>query len=371
MSEIKTMLCRLCSSIGRTRLSLTPTPVANSYTMLSDTDAVRYPLDVMECLNCGHIQLRHRVPVPFDRQYAYATPAAMRPHLAEAADTLRRHYPTATQVLEIGCNNGLYMEELQRVGFSVTGVDPSACPSKHVLSMPFTHATIARMSPVDLIVANNVLAHVDDLRDVFQGIDQLLTNEGALIFEVQYFPWLVKRTAFDMIYHEHRDYHTLAPLVPFLKRHGFVITRVDFLAVHGGSVRVYCERHGQGWSIPDEPLDWCEFTARIAQAKLDVIEQLDLAGDQVIAFGAPAKACTLIHHCGIADRIAFCVDDTPAKQHKFIPGTDIRILPTSRLKHNHVPMLLLAWNYEQEIRAQYPDQQFIVPFAHSRQEVTL
>jgi SAM-dependent methyltransferase len=351
--------CRLCFGLGRVMLSLTPTPLANSFPDHPDQDAERYPLDLFQCHNCGHVQLADFRPVDWV-DYRYATPEAMRPHLEAAADVLRRTHPAAKTVLEIGCNNGLNLEVLRQAGFRAIGVDPCTTVG---IAKPFS-ATLARtLEPVDLIVANHVLAHVDDLHDVFNGIDHLLNEEGALVFEVQYFPELVRAGAFDMIYHEHRDYHTLAPLVPFLKRFGLVITDVAYIETRGGSLRVCCERPGLGVDVHDPDLDWRAFKARIAEAKRILLAQIAKVEGALVAFGASAKACTLIHHFGIAEFIDCCLDSTPAKEGRYIPGTKIEILsPHTHDVPSEATILLTAWNFEKEIRAQYPHHNFIVPF---------
>lgn len=352
--------CRMCFGASRVMLSLTPTPLANSFTPEPDPQAPRYPLDVQECLTCGHVQLRHRVPVNWT-DYKYSTPAANRLHLAQAASRIRARYPHIRTALEIGSNNGLYLEELQRVGIDAYGVDPCATSG---IAQPFSRKLADTLSPVDLIVANNVLAHVDDLWDVFRGIDRLMHDDSVLVFEVQYLPALLRMGAFDMIYHEHRDYHTLKPWGPFLKRYGLVITDFEFLGTHGGSIRVYCERPGMGIVLLDEPLDWRAFTRRITAAKQALHRQLRDVEGPVACFGATAKATTLLHHFGLTDLIDYCVDSTPAKQGCFLPGTTIPIAPMSMLKERPpAATILTAWNFEREIRAQFPALNFIVPFA--------
>ena len=352
--------CRMCSGESRVMLALTPTPIANSFPDKPDTAAERLPLEVQQCLRCGHVQLRHKVTVDWV-DYKYATPEANRPHLANAAQEIRYRYPHFKTALEIGSNNGLYLDELHKVGLDAYGVDPCA---RIGVKAPFSYALATTLPPVDLIVANNVLAHVDDLFDVFHGIDTILKDDGALVFEVQYLPAMIESGAFDMIYHEHRDYHTLKPWVPFLKRYGLVITNYEFLGTHGGSIRVYCERPGVGMVLPEEPLDWRAFQERIYQAKRVIQRQVFDVDGTLACFGATAKATTLIHHFGLAKVIDYCVDNTPAKQGRFIPGTKIPIASMQMLKERPpAGVILTAWNFEREIRAQFPNLNFIVPFA--------
>ena len=351
--------CRLCFGEARVMLSLTPTPLANSFPAAPDLDAERYPLDVQECVSCGHVQLKDQVSVEWE-DYRYRTPEAVRPHLAAAAHDLRTRYPEARTVLEIGSNNGVYVEELQRVGFQAYGVDPCATVG---IRARFSEALAKTLEPVDLIVANNVLAHVEDLHDVFAGIDRLLNDEGALVFEVQHFQDLMQSGAFDMIYHEHRDYHTTSPLPRFLKRFGLYLADGRSIGTHGGSLRLYCERPGSFY-VPGAhySLDWRSFKHRIADAKATVTSAIASIRGPVVAFGATAKACTLIHHFGLANCIDYAVDSTPEKQGRYIPGTAIQIRPPSELDREAV-CLLTAWNFADVITAQYPHHRFIIPFA--------
>jgi SAM-dependent methyltransferase len=263
---------------------------------------------------------------------------------------LKQRYPWAKKVMEIGSNNGLYLEELRKVGFDAVGVDPNATSD---ISAPFSSALAYTLGQVDIIVANNVLAHVDDLWDVFRGIDRMLGMDGVLVFEVQDLDEMLRGGLFDMMYHEHRDYHSRGPLERFLKRWGLEIDDSIALETHGGSARYYCRR----------PLVWRLFAGKIKLAKTDIQAQLIDVDSPIACFGATAKACTLIHHFGLADKIDYCVDDTPEKQGRYIPGTNIQIFPTSHLQE--VPpkaVIMTAWNFKEVLLAKYPNLPWIIPF---------
>jgi SAM-dependent methyltransferase len=330
-------------------LSLTPTPIANSFPAHPDKDAERFPLDIAECIDCGHVQQDYQATIDWV-DYRYKTPDANRQHLAEAANDLKQRYPWAKKVLEIGSNNGLYLEELRKVGFDAVGVDPNA---KSDISAPFSSALAYTLGQVDIIVANNVLAHVDDLWDVFRGIDRMLGMDGVLVFEVQDLYSMMNKGAFDMMYHEHRDYHSPDPIEKFVKRWGLEVDEYHILETHGGSMRYYCQR----------PFHWRELNTKIKQAKTDIQSQLVDVDGPIACFGATAKACTLIHHFGLADTIAYCVDDTPEKQGRYIPGTNIQIFPTSHLEI--VPpaaVVMTAWNFKDVLLAKYPQLHWVIPF---------
>jgi len=359
--------CRLCGHEVKTMLSLNPTPIANAFSDRPN-DGELYPLDLRQCVSCQHVQIGHVIPdeILYGPSYKYLTPAAQIPELMHRAIALKMRYPKAETVVEIGANNGLFMRELEKEFTVVTGFDPSGT-GDGVLKVPFDGDIAGMMRSADLIVANNVFAHIDDLNDVFRGIARILSDDGALVFEVQYFMDMAKNGLFDMIYHEHRDYHTVAPLIGFLAKFGLGITEVERIPDHGGSIRVHCRR-GNGVSFIEPAVDWKDFGYRIALATASCIAEVEAERDQIVAFGATAKACTLIHQLGIQDKISYCVDNTPAKHGKYIPGTPIKIYPESILTQSKSPktLLLTAWNYEDIIRAKYDDYDFIVPFKPRR-----
>lgn len=352
--------CRLCTGRVRLALSLTPTPIANSFPDTPNSGE-SIPLQLAECEDCGHVQIRHVVAdsVLYSSGYKYRTPAAEVPRLTECADRLFSLY--RGPMLEIGSNNGTYLHILHSAGFKpVIGVDPGS-DDPLVWKWPFgiscARHVVKRVGKVGLIVANNVFAHINDLNEIFFGIDICLADDGAVVFEVQYFPDMVRSGAFDMIYHEHRDYHTLRPLARFARKHGFVLTEFEHIGTHGGSIRVTLRRDGETPRLPDESIDWRGFEDRILAAKDSTIRRLV---GRVAAFGATAKACTLIHHFGLADRISYCVDETPQKQGRYIAGTGIKVVPSFEDKPDSV--LLTAWNYAKVIAERFPDLLLVNPF---------
>jgi len=351
--------CRLCNAPVKPVFALTPTPIANNYADTPDSNAHRYPLELTECTECGHVQQRYVISDLF-QDYKYTTPATVARYLDPTAKLIRERFPKAKTVLEIGSNNGTYLNVLRDNGFEAYGVDPAATGEGNIKGY-FTEewAKDRKDLKYDLIIANNVLAHIDDLQDVFRGINHLLADDGALIFEVQYLPDLIQSASFDMIYHEHMSYHTVEPLKAFVKRFGLVITNVDHMPLHGGSIRITARRSGNETVFQENPIDWDDFTKRV-YIQASIIRK-KVRGNSVIAFGAAAKATTMIHYCDIAENIIYCVDDTFEKQFRYIPGTDIRILPTSNAKDGDT-IFCFAWNYLSEIREMFPNSELIHPF---------
>lgn len=358
------LTCRLCGGIVKPVFALSPTPIANAFPGTPDRDAERYRLELAQCRDCTHVQVRDVIPdAVLYADYRYETPSALAAGLVASAHRLRAAYPNARRVLEIGSNNGLFLDALRGAGFDAFGVDPAASKSDYAIRAAFSNKLAWMLGEFDLVLANNAFAHIDDLNDVFLGVKKVLADKGALIFEVQYLPALITTGAFDMIYHEHRDYHTVAPLKPFLRRFGLVMTGSELIGAHGGSLRVTASRTGEEFSMPEDArIDWSSFAERINAAKASLREQM--GDDRIIAFGATAKACTLIHHYGLQDRIEYCVDSTPAKQGRYIAGTNIKIFPVETLYQSKSArrILLTAWNHAAIIKKQHPDLDYIEPF---------
>jgi SAM-dependent methyltransferase len=334
--------CRLCGGDLYRVFSLKPSPIANSYPDKPDRDALRYPMDLMQCSDCGHVQQRYVFHDLFV-DYKYQTPQAVATYLEPLAKQIADRHGDG-KLLEIGCNNGVFLDLVKSLGMSAMGVDPA---TTHPLGLReyFTEELAKRLGKFDVICGFNVFAHIDDLDDVFRGISSCLEPDGEVIFEVQYLPDLLQAGAFDLIYHEHTDYHHLAPLARFLKKHGLVMVHFDHIYTHGGSIRVTAQKIGFECEIPQERIDWAEFDRKLTIIRQNLHARLP---GKVQAFGAAAKATTLISQLGLEDRIECVVDDTPQKQHRYIPGTDIPILPVSALHDG--PVLMTAWNYEAEIR---------------------
>lgn len=350
--------CRLCNGRMASRFALADTPIANDYAEKPDADAKRYPLELSECSVCLHVQQRFVIDGLFD-DYKYVTPATVASYLTPVAKMLRAEYPNAKRVLEIGSNSGVFLDCLTAEGFTAVGIDPANTHASGIKAYFGSREAHNFHVKFDLIVANNVLAHIDDLKDVFKGIEMLLAPDGALIFEVQYFNALVDSGSFDMIYHEHMSYHTIAPLARFLIRNGLVMTRSEFIPQHGGSIRITAKRNSEGWVLEERSINWSQFGSTVHGMRELVREKV--AGRKLVLLGAAAKVTTLIHHCDIADSIMYACDDTPQKQGRYIPGTNIQIMPMTALRGE--PALLGAWNYESEFRKMFPNNELIAPFS--------
>lgn len=395
--------CRLCHSSNLDLVvQLTPTPPANALVAPSDAGSptATFPLDVYLCRECGHAQLLDVVsPGELFGDYRYLTGAS--PSLVAYAEEYADAIVTATgtgpgaNVLEIGSNDGTQLAAFARRGLRPLGVDPAARPvevanERGIPSLlgffgPDLREPLLAAAPFDLIVANNVMAHIDDLDAVVDLVAGIITTDGVLVLEVGYLGDVLAGTLFDVIYHEHVDYHAVGPLVPFFERHGMTVVHVERSRMQGGSIRLHVRPQGSASSpsasvadlIAQEheralyaPQTFAEFNARISRLRADVrdlVLPIADSGDRIWGYGAAAKATTLLYHFGIGEIIETVVDDNPVKQGLLTPGHHILVADPRQLydaKPEYV--FVFAWNYIDHIRREHQaylggSGSFIVP----------
>jgi novobiocin biosynthesis protein NovU/D-mycarose 3-C-methyltransferase len=377
--------CRACAAASLVEvLSLGDMPPANAFLRPSELDQPepRFPLSLRLCERCGMVQLGHVVPAALlFRSYLFFTSSSRRmsEHFsALMTEASREFVPPGGLVVEIGSNDGTGLSSIQRRDVRVLGVDPArnisvmaAARGVPTVSEFFTETLAREIARVagqsQLIVACNVLGHIDDLDDVFRGIHALLAPAGALVFEVPYLRELVDRAEYDTIYHEHLSYFAVRPLVHLLNRHGLRLERVEFFPVHGGTIRCTAV-HGSGcapsvqkWVEAEDRQQLGERQTFAALARKVVGERVGLrqrlvelraAGAKVLGYGAPAKGTVVLNYCQIGtDLVPAVLDSTPVKQGWHVPGTHQQILPPAALESERPDvLLLLAWNHAEEIR---------------------
>ena len=397
--------CRLCGGNWLTEvLKLAPTPPANAFVPahVLDQTQERFPLDVMFCGDCGHVQLGDVVdPRILFEHYVYVSgtsPVFVKHFQDYAADVLARFaVPEDGLVVEIGSNDGTLLRFFQQAGRRVLGIDPAqeiaAAATKagiETINGFFGRETAAQIRAerggASVVCANNVLAHIDDLAAVIDGVSSLLAPEGVLVFEVSYLVDVFENVLFDTIYHEHLDYHSVKPLISFLAKHGLELIDVVRVPSHGGSIRVVAQKAGGsrpvGASVAeavaeeerlglDKMATLKAFGHRIEAVGAELKTVLSLfkaEGKSIAGFGAPAKATTLMYHFGIGPEfIDFIIDDSPLKQGLYSPGMHIPILSSAAIAERKPDVLvLLAWNFAEPIIAknaafQQAGGRFLVP----------
>ena len=380
--------CRICDGTALVLLfSLGASPLANGLVRREDLDREepRFPLDVHMCTGCGHVQLLDIVdPVILFRDYVYVsgTSASFVRHFTTYAEEVSRRLdlPPGAFVVDVGSNDGTLLRAFRDRGHRVLGIDPAVEIARRAsadgietlpefLSSELAERIRRERGAADLVVANNVFAHVDDLAGFLQGVKQLLAPGGAFVFEVSYLVDVYEKTLFDTIYHEHLSYHTVGPLRRLFERTGMVLFDAERVPSHGGSLRGYARLAGHaggptvaverlaqeeeraGFSRPDTFRDFFVRVQARGRELRDLLQQLRTSGRRIAGFGAPAKATTLMHAFGIgANLVDYIVEDNPLKQGLFTPGFHIPIVGPDRLREDPPDyLLLLAWNFAQPI----------------------
>lgn len=398
--------CRLCGSGHLTEvLSLAPTPPANAFVPVAalDDEQERFPLDVFFCEACGHVQLLDVVdPELLFANYVYVsgTSPVFVKHFHDYAATVVERFvpdPAGRLAIDIGSNDGTLLAQFKALGLNVLGIDPArdiaaqATANGIETKAAFFTSSLAgdiraAHGAAQVITANNVFAHADDLADITDGIRTLLAPGGVFVFEVSYLVDVFEKTLFDTIYHEHLAYHSVKPLVGFFAAHGMELIAAERVSSHGGSLRAVAQLAGGSHPIDGsvekliadekhlglhESATLRGFGGRINAVRNELtamLAELKQAGKTIAGFGAPAKATTLMYHFEIgADVIDFIVDDSPLKQGLFSPGMHIPVLPSEAI-YSKKPdaVVILAWNFAEPImrnHSRYLEQggRFIVP----------
>lgn len=380
----------MCSGCGyddlRMVLDLGLSPVADAYTSHPDEVSQSYPLQLAVCTGCWLVQLLEVVDhgVLFGTGYSFYSSASAplsAYHERYARDVLDRYADLAKSlVVEIGCNDGDMLRHFHGAGCQAIGVDPSGGPvdvarsrGLAVWNTSFDSQVGAEIrsakGPAGVVIANHVLAHVESVSSVLEGISVLLSADGVAMIEVQYLPDLLVNNAFDLVYHEHRNFFSLSSLEKAAMRHGLYVSDVELTDRQGGSLRATLTRGRKSTPLVDSVRaseSWLRGTGayeglqgraeRIRTRLRDLVFSDIDRGKLVAGFGAPAKATTLLNFCGM-DRnwLSFVVDSTPAKQGRYIPGTGIPILSYQDVNLADVDtFVLLAWNYARQIMAANP-----------------
>ena len=398
--------CRLCGGDRLTQvLSLTPTPPANAFVGAEalDTPQACFPLDVFFCEDCAHVQLLDVVdPALLFENYVYVSgtsPVFVKHFEAYAGEVVQRFVaePAGSLAIDIGSNDGTLLAAFKGLGLSVLGIDPARDIAADATARgietraAFFDSTLARRlaaerGPARVITANNVFAHADDLGDIVVGIRDLLAADGVFVFEVSYLVDVYENTLFDTIYHEHLAYHSVKPLLRFFAANGLRLFAAERVASHGGSLRGFVGHADGPWADDgsvaalvrhEETLGLDSAETLIAFAKKidalrdelgDILAGIKAKGGAIAAFGAPAKATTLMYHFGFGPEIVdFIIDDSPLKQGLYSPGMHIPVLPSSALyERNPDATIILAWNFAEPIIAnhaayQQAGGQFVIP----------
>jgi C-methyltransferase len=402
--------CRICGgSDWLDVVSFGSTPLANAFLDPASTyrNERAYPLEVGTCRRCWLMSLRHVVdPEVLFGHYLYVSSESelMQRHEEHVVNwtTALLGLSPGDLVVELGSNTGTLLAQFASRGQRVLGVDPARNLARlaaergvDTVTEFFRPAIASRIAQqhgrAKLVLGRHCLAHIDDVHDALSGVETLVAPDGAFVVEVPYLVDLLEQNQFDTIYHEHLSYFSIRSLSRLFEQHGLRVIDAERVTVHGGSILVCAapirwERaprptvaqlrvlEAQRGLATERP--YRQFAARtheITTSIRDLVRDLVADGKRVAGYGAPAKGNMLLQACGLGPQeIEFCIDTTPLKQGKVVPGSHIPVWSPAQARANEPDYyLLLAWTYADEIfrnEREFLENggQFIVPIPEPR-----
>lgn len=371
--------CRLCNSKElKLILEMGVQPPANS---LHDNRQMpdEVPLTLIRCDNCGVVQLRETIdPEYLFRNYNWVTGTAKT--TVEFAERfpkiIEKKIGKVSNVLEIASNDGTFLKFFKQNNIEVLGVEPAAnianmareggIETENVFFDEEAAKNIKKKyKPFDLIVARNVIPHVENLNSVAKGIYHLLSDGGTLAVEFHYAAEIMEGLQYDSIYHEHIFYFTAQSLKDFFAKKKLFMFDCDRSPLSGGSLIAYFSVKEKSISYELSSIlekervsqlnlekSWLDFAVRVKEHKINMKNLLDgIHGAKKIAYGASARSSTLMNYCGINEKIIdYVIDNSPLKQGRYTPGTNIKIMPLDSIDVNSYEYIFItAWNFQEEI----------------------
>ena len=398
-------VCRFCAApLTRVFVDLGLSPPSNALVTpaRAEEPEVFFPLRTYVCDECLLVQLpQFQTPAEIFHEYPYFSSysTSWLEHVQRYARSARERFllDAKSLVIELASNDGHLLKFFKDAGIEVLGIEPAANVAAvaqasgvptlcEFFGRKLARELVASGRRANLVVANNVLAHVPDLNDFVGGVADLLAPDGVVTFEFPHLARLIEAGEYDTIYHEHFSYFSLICLRKILGAHGLRVFDVEELPTHGGSLRIYAAKKESRFAetdnvrriVDDERAAGFEtgvayenFESRVKESKrafVDFLKDAATRGKRVAGYGAPAKATTLLNYCGVGtDLVAFTADKNPYKQGKLIPGVRIPIYSPEKIfeaKPDYV--VIFPWNIRDEIAAQMADirswgGQFVIP----------
>ena len=345
-----------------------------------------FPLVLVQCSNCKHFQLNFSVDpkILYATNYTYLSGIgnSFRKHLKEFCKSVLNYYCQNSlnqkiKVIDIGSNDGTALSFFKNQGCEVLGVDPAKNPSRianergiktlnNFFSSDLAEDIKKKYRRFDIVISHNVLAHVDEVSDIFDGINLILKKNGIFVFEIGYFGDLIQKNIFDTIYHEHLDYHSIIALSSFLSKKKFIIDKIELNSVQGGSLRVWCKK-SEHTSKKNKLAEYIKKEEKILSQKnikvwknkiVTNIENLrqkleDYKSNNyiIVGYGVPTKATLVLNMLGdCKNKIDYFVEDNQLKVNKFLPSTKIPIKEYFEENNNKKLILCFAWNFFDDIQ---------------------
>ena len=376
--------CRSCGNNNLKRVvSLGYQPLANNLLKKSNDDCELYPLEMNYCEQCHNCQLSVSVdPKKMFSNYLYtsSTSKSFRDHFVKAAKSYAKELKLNKKksiIIDIGSNDGIALKPFIQMGFkNILGIEPAKnlakLANKNKIKtfngfLEKKNLKKIKKKNVSLILASNVFAHSDKLKEMAECMIELLSVKGTIIIEVQYLLKTLKDLTFDNIYHEHYNYWSLTSLINFFKQFNVKVVKAEEVDTHGGSIRVYIKKNKTA-KIQNSVKNilknevkfgiksyktYQKFGKKIYEIRRNVLANLKRLKEKhkkVIGYGAPAKATTALNFFGVTNEIDYIIEDNKLKHNKYIPGVKIKIKKKSIIKGKNAPIVVLAWNFFKDIK---------------------
>lgn len=379
--------CRLCDSSDVEKvMDFVATPVGDHFVSKDQLEKTQdaYPLDLHFCNQCGQLQLLDGVSPEFiykDYLYETSTSLGLVEHFQKQAQNLieRLELKKDDLVVDIGCNDGSFLQYFHEKGMKTLGVEPaSAIANKvkakniNVINDFFNYELSQRIKgqcgPAKMIAANNVMANVEDMNDFIKGVVSLLADDGVFIFESGYIVDTIKNFVIDNIYHEHFCYFRLNPLVKFLKSRGLEVFEARRVDTKGGSLRGMAQKIAGKRPVSSAVSERIEmervsgyesaqfykdFSLKMQAGRTELIsllKKLKDEGKKISGYGASVGVTTLIYYYGVAEYLDVLFDDNPIKQGLYSPGHHIPVVPSDEIyRWNPDYILCFPWRYKDAI----------------------
>ena len=372
--------CRYCKNSDLKKvIDLGDQPLANNLLNSKNQKFKKFPLKINFCKRCFNTQLSYVV----DKKYLFtkyfyksSTSEDLVNHFNNAAKKYIRKFSLnkESNIIDIGSNDGIALMFYKKLRFSnLFGVEPSKNLSNisnnlgiKTFNEFFTANTVKKLNKFDLVTISNAFAHIDNTDDLLKNVKNILNNKGVLIIEFQYLVNTIQDVSFDNIYHEHLNYCSLTPLIKYFKKFGLDIFDVEKINTHGGSLRIYVS-HKKTYQKKVNVNKFLKFEKRKGLKKMSFFNKFNIKLTKkkklakininklikrkinFIAYGAPAKATTLLNYFNLNNEFKHVIDDNSFKLNKYIPGTISKIIKKPNKKKYDV-IVVLAWNYFNKIK---------------------
>ena len=381
--------CRICySNLTQELINLGKSPIANSFVPINKKDHTEkfLPLVVYICNKCFLAQIQEYVKPEsiFNKNYAYfsSTSKSWTTHCEKYSINVMEKYNlnSKSHVVEIASNDGYLLQYFLKYNIKVTGVEPATNSATLAIKKNIyteniffneknSKVILKKRGPADLIIANNVLAHVPDIHDFIAGFKILLAEEGVITFEFPHLLKLIKYTQFDTIYHEHYSYLSINPLILLFTKHNLKIFDIEEISTHGGSLRIHVshdkakfkikksvkkvieDEYNFGLTKEKTYIYFRKTVEKIKKETKDFFEKAKNDKKYIVGYGAPAKGNTFLNYCEINQNdIKFTVDNNIIKQNTLLPGTKIPVYESEKLEKIQADYIfILPWNLKEEI----------------------